>query len=132
MREEEESDFTVLENKQIGRNFYMYRKLTDTKALEVAEYLGIKEATYTKYERGESKITVDMVQKISEFFKIDPLQLLSAQPGHIVEHLSNSHVNINSSNNRTKINDNQTEVMMKMMETMLQMNEAIRKILEGK
>lgn len=132
MREEEESDFTVLENKKIGRNFYMYRKLTDTKALEVAEYLGIKEATYTKYERGESKITVDMVQKVSEFFKIDPLQLISAQPGHIIENLTNSPFSISGNVRANYADKNQTDVMMKMVETMLQMNEAIRKILEGK
>ncbi|WP_439490605.1 helix-turn-helix domain-containing protein [Algoriphagus sp.] len=132
MKESEESDFTVLENKTIGRNFYMYRKLTDTKALEVAEFLGIKEATYTKYERGESKITVDMVQKVSEFFKVDPLQLISTQPGHMIENLTNSPFSI-SGNVRTNYADkNQTEVMMKMMETMMQMNEAIKKILEGK
>ncbi|MBN7816917.1 helix-turn-helix domain-containing protein [Algoriphagus pacificus] len=130
MREGEESEFTVLENKTIGRNFYMFRKLRDRKALEVAEFLGIKEATYTKYERGESKITVDLIQKVAEYLNVDPLHLISAQPGHVIEHLTNSPVSINSSNNHTIINDKQTEVMMKMMETMMQMNEAIRKILE--
>ena len=132
MREAEESEFTVMENKTIGRNFYMFRKLRDRKAIEVAEFLGIKEATYTKYERGESKITIDLIQKVAEFLKVDPLHLISAQPGHVIEHLTNSPVSINSSNNHTVINDKQTEVMMKMMETMMQMNEAIRKILEGK
>ena len=100
--------------------------------MEVADFFGIKEATYTKYERGESKITVDMIQKVSEFLNVDPIHMITEQPENIIEHLTNSHVNINSSNNRTKINDNQTEVMMKMMETMMQMNEAIKKILEGK
>jgi DNA-binding XRE family transcriptional regulator len=52
MRENEDSGFTVLENKSIGRNLSTFRKLRDKKALEVADYLGIKEATYTKYERG--------------------------------------------------------------------------------
>ncbi|MEB2778398.1 helix-turn-helix domain-containing protein [Algoriphagus sp. D3-2-R+10] len=133
MREGEESEFTVLENKKIGRNFYMFRKLTDTKALEVAEYLGIKEATYTKYERGESKITVDLVQKVSEFFNIDPLQLISAQPSNYVEAITGSNNIAIQTNSIYKATDaKQTEVMMKMMETMLQMNEAIRKILEGK
>ena len=126
------SEFTVLENKTIGRNLSTFRMLRDKKALEVAEHLGIKEATYTKYERGESKITVEMVQKIAEFLNVDPMQILSAQPGHVIEHLTNSPVSINSSNNHTVINDKQTEVMMKMMETMMQMNEAIKKILEGK
>jgi transcriptional regulator with XRE-family HTH domain len=132
MKESEDQEFTVLENKNIGRNIATFRKLRDRKAMELAEHLGIKEAAYTKYERGESKITIDFVQKVAEFLKVDPLQIVSAQPGHVIEHLTNSPVSINSSNNHTIINDKQTEVMLKMMETMLQMNEALRKILEGK
>lgn len=132
MSEAEESEFTVLENKTIGRNIYMYRKLRDRKAFEVADFLGVKEATYTKYERGESKITIDLVQKVSEFLNVDPIQLISAHPGHIIDNKNNSPFSI-SGNVRTNYADkNQTEVMMKMMETMMQMNEAIKKILEGK
>ncbi|SNS74292.1 hypothetical protein SAMN06295967_1219 [Belliella buryatensis] len=48
MGENEDSGFTVLENKSIGRNFSMFRKLRDKKAVEVADYLGLKEAAYTK------------------------------------------------------------------------------------
>ena len=132
MREAEESEFTVLENKTIGRNFYMYRKLRDRKALELAEFLGIKEATYTKYERGESKITVDLVQKVSEFLNVDPIQLLSAHPGHIIDNHTQSNVTFGGKIKANYADKNQTEVMMKMMETMMQMNEAIKKILEGK
>lgn len=132
MKESEESNFTILENKNIGRNLATFRKLRDRKAMEVAEFLGIKEATYTKYERGESKITIELIQKVAEFLNVDPLQIVSANPGHVIEHLTNSPISINSSNNNTSINDKQTEVMMKMMETMMQMNEAIKKILEKK
>jgi len=47
----------------------------------VAEHLVMSEAAYTKYKRGESKSTVELVQKVSEFLKVDPLFVLSAQPG---------------------------------------------------
>ncbi|EMS34045.1 hypothetical protein C943_03861 [Mariniradius saccharolyticus AK6] len=132
MKEKNENGFTILENRNIGRNLSTFRKLRDKKAMEVADYLGIKEAAYTKYERGESKITIDLIQKVAEFLEVDPLQIVSANPGHVIEHLTNSPISINSSNNNNVINDKQTEVMMKMMETMMQMNEAIRKILEGR
>jgi transcriptional regulator with XRE-family HTH domain len=132
MEEKEDNVFTVLENKNIGRNLATFRKLRDRKAMEVAEHLGIKEATYTKYERGESKITIELIQKVAEFLNVDPLQIVSANPGYVIEHLTNSPISINSSNNKNVINDNQTQVMMKMMETMMQMNEAIKKILEGR
>lgn len=132
MREAEESEFTVLENKTIGRNLQVFRKLRDRKALEVADFLGIKEATYTKYERGESKITVDLIQKVSEYLNVDPVQMMTAKPGYIIEHLTNSPFSISGNVKANYADAKQTEVMMKMMETMMQMNEAIRKILEGK
>lgn len=132
MRETENSEFTVLENKTIGRNLSTFRKLRDRKALEVAEFLGIKEATYTKYERGESKITVDLIQKVAEFLKVDPIQILTAQPGYVIENIKKSPFSIHGNVETHFVDKNQTEVMMKMMETMMQMNEAIRKILEEK
>ncbi|WP_373496217.1 helix-turn-helix domain-containing protein [Aquiflexum sp.] len=132
MGENDDSGFTVLENKNIGRNLATFRKLRDRKAMEVAEYLGIKEAAYTKYERGESKITIDLIQKVAEFLNVDPLQIVSANPGHVIEHLTNSPFSISGNVKANYADKNQTEVMLKMMETMMQMNEAIKKILESK
>ncbi|WP_215222689.1 helix-turn-helix domain-containing protein [Echinicola shivajiensis] len=132
MKEENGSEFTVLENKNIGRNFSAFRKLRDKKALEVAEYLGMSEANYTKYERGENKITIDLIQQVAEFLKVDPLQIVSSQPGHVIENLTNSPFSIGGNVKANYADKNQTEVMMKMMETMMQMNDAIKKILEDK
>ncbi|SMD44442.1 Helix-turn-helix [Aquiflexum balticum DSM 16537] len=132
MGENEDSGFTVLENKNIGRNLATFRKLRDRKAMEVAEYLGIKEAAYTKYERGESKITIELIQKVAEFLNVDPLQIVSANPGHVIEHLTNSPFSISGNVKANYADKNQTEVMLKMMETMMQMNEAIKRILESK
>lgn len=132
MKDTENSEFTILENKTIGRNFSIFRKLRDRKAMEVADFLGLKEATYTKYERGESKITVELIQKVSEFLNVDPIQMITAQPGNVIEHLTNSPFSFNGNVKANYADKNQTEVMMKMMETMMQMNEAIRKILVGK
>jgi transcriptional regulator with XRE-family HTH domain len=133
MEDKDDNGFTVLENKNIGRNLATFRKLRDRKAMEVAEHLGIKEAAYTKYERGESKITIELIQKVAEFLNVDPLQIVTANPGHVIEHLTNSNVAFNGGRVKANYADkNQTEVMMKMMETMMQMNEAIKKILEGR
>ncbi|UCS93291.1 helix-turn-helix domain-containing protein [Echinicola marina] len=132
MKEENGSEFTVLENKNIGRNFSAFRKLRDKKALEVADYLGMSEANYTKYERGENKITIDLIQQVAEFLKVDPLQMIAAQPGHVIEHLTNSNITFGGKISANYADKNQTEVMLKMMETMMQMNDAIKKILEDK
>jgi transcriptional regulator with XRE-family HTH domain len=61
----------------VGRNRYLQRKKEDKKAIEVADYLGLSESAYTKYERGESKITIDIIQKVAEFYHIDPLSFLA-------------------------------------------------------
>jgi transcriptional regulator with XRE-family HTH domain len=122
-----------LEKKNIGSNLATFRKLRDRKSMDVAEHLGIKEAAYTKYERGESKITIELIQKVAEFLNVDQLQIVTANPGHVIEHLTNSNVAFNGGRVKANYADkNQIEVMMKMMETMIQMNEAIKKILEGR
>ncbi len=87
---EENDHFTVLENKSIGRNLALFRKLRDKKAFEVAEHVGLSEAAYTKYERGESKITIEIIQKVAEFLKVDPLQIVSVTPSNFIENIQNS------------------------------------------
>ena len=129
--------FTVLENKKIGRNLALYRKMRDKKALEVAEHLGMSEAAYTKYERGESKITVEVIQKVAEFLNVDPLSVLSAQPGHFIESINNSSPFSSSPGNNGIGNSSsiggdfsgydkkQAEMMMKLMENMLILSERL-------
>ncbi len=85
-----EQEFTVLENKAIGRNFAIFRKVRDMKASEVAQYIGISETAYGKYERGESKITIDAIQKVAECLKVDPLQIISTAPDNFIESITNN------------------------------------------
>lgn len=122
--------FTILENKTIGRNFARYRKFRDRKALEVAGYVGLSEAAYTKYERGESKITVELIQKVSEFLEIDPLHLIASSDGHVVENVTHSPFAINGT--VTTTNEKQNEMMLKLMENVIAMNDKLMKLLEEK
>ncbi|WP_345229762.1 helix-turn-helix transcriptional regulator [Olivibacter ginsenosidimutans] len=59
----------------MGRNFAKHRKFREKMLLKVAEHLGMTEANYSKYERGENKITVEIIQGVAEFLNVDPLQL---------------------------------------------------------
>src|SRR5260221_14546607 len=93
-----EQEFTVLENKTIGRNMYKFRKVKDKKASDVADYSGISESAYTKYERGESQITIDIIQKVAEYLKVDPLNIIAASPRNFVENGNNSPIAINGYN----------------------------------
>jgi transcriptional regulator with XRE-family HTH domain len=125
-----ESEFTMLENKTIGRNIYKFRKIREKKAFEVADYIGISEPAYTKYERGESKITIELIQKVAEFLQVDPLQIIASQPGHIIENVTNSPFAIHGT--VTTTNEEQTQLITKLVENVMAMNEKIIALLEKK
>ena len=120
---EENDHFTILENKSIGRNLALFRKLRDKKALEVAEHVGLSEAAYTKYERGESKITIEMIQKVAEFLKVDPLKLLAVSPGSFLDSGNNSPGAIVGNNNIQALNEEQSRMMLKLMEKVIELLE---------
>jgi transcriptional regulator with XRE-family HTH domain len=50
----------------------------------------MKEAAYTKYERGESKVTIDLVQKVATALEVDPISILAAAPDNFIETISNN------------------------------------------
>jgi transcriptional regulator with XRE-family HTH domain len=127
---EDNESFTVLENEAIGRNISMFRKIRGIKAFDMAERLGIKEATYTKYERGETKITIDFVQKVAEELKIDPLQLMTTTPSNFIENGNNSPIAIQHHSTFQTTNEQQTQMMLKLMETVMALNEKMMKLLE--
>ncbi len=124
-------NFTVLENKAIGRNISRFRKFKEKKAFEIAEYVGIGEAAYTKYERGESKITIDFIQKVAEFLNIDPLALMTVPEGHVVENNNspNSVVAFENSNVQTT-NEKQNEAILTLIDNVVEMNKRIMALLE--
>lgn len=125
-----EQEFTVLENKTIGRNMYKFRKVKDKKASDIADYIGISESAYTKYERGESQITIDIIQKVAEYLKVDPLNIIAASPGNFVENGNNSPIAINGYNET--ISEEQIRLMTKLIENQISMNEKIMALLGKK
>ncbi|AGA78890.1 helix-turn-helix domain-containing protein [Echinicola vietnamensis] len=75
----------LLDNHSIGQNLMAFRKLRNLKALEVADHLGMSEGNYTKYERGENKITTEIIKQFSQFVKVNPIHILTIEPGHIID-----------------------------------------------
>src|SRR5260221_9968746 len=124
-----EHEFTVLENERIGKNILNFRRIREKKAADVAKYLGLSEAAYTKYERGESQITISLVQKVAEFLKVDPLQIISTSPSNFFENVHNSPILSNFHTFQTT-NEEQTKVMMKLMESMILLSDRIIKLLD--
>lgn len=126
----EQDNFTVLENKAIGRNISIYRKMRGMKASEVAESLGMKESTYTRYERGEAEITVNIIRQVAETLKVDPLMILSVTPSNFIENSPNSAVG--SNNNWHSTNEEHTKIMLKLMENLVTLNERLISLLDKK
>jgi transcriptional regulator with XRE-family HTH domain len=127
--------FIVIENKKTGRNLALYRKMRDKKALEVAEYLGMSEAAYTKYERGESKITVEIVQKVSEFLKVNPISVLTSQPESFIESFNTPVVTNSSVLNPfdecfQDIDAKQNKMIIKLMENVVKLSERTIEMIE--
>ena len=55
------------------------RKLRKEKGLtqqQVADYLGIDRSTYTYYESGRSKLSIDIVVKLAHFYKVSYAALI--------------------------------------------------------
>jgi transcriptional regulator with XRE-family HTH domain len=134
MKKEEKMDelpsFNVLDNNIIGRNLYKIRKISEKKVCEVAQFVGMGEAAYAKYERGETKITIDLIRKLGEFYKIDPLQLLSSGASHLFE--NNNDASFKKMNSFPGIDVDLTKKILQLMETVLQLDERIIKMKENK
>ena len=127
---DDNEQFTLLENEAIGHNISMFRKMRGIKAFDMAARLGMKEAGYTKYERGETKITIEFVQKVAEELKVDPFKLLTTSPNNIIQNLTNSPFAINGT--LTTTDKHQTEMIEKLIENVLEMNKQILKLLQSK
>jgi transcriptional regulator with XRE-family HTH domain len=79
-----------ISNKAVGRNLAKFRMLRDMKAADLAERVGLKEDAYAKYERGETKITVDFIQKVATALNVDPISILATAPDKFIETISNN------------------------------------------
>ncbi len=133
-KNQQDDHFSVLENKNIGRNFVVFRKLRDKKAMEVAEGLGISEAAYTKYERGESKITVDIIQKVAEILEVDPFVLMSSLPFGSINNGNNSPIQFQQGygNHFEGFDKELLQTMMKVLEDSVAINKRFMEYLDKK
>ncbi|MGE8302675.1 helix-turn-helix domain-containing protein [Sphingobacterium paramultivorum] len=131
MANEDKHPFLELDNKKIGHKIYIQRKIAGLKAFDVAEQLGIKEAAYTKYERGETKISIDFVKKISEILKIDPLLLLSSNDVNYFDNIHNSPI-LSTFHTYQSTNEKQNEAILALIENVIEMNKNIMQLLNNK
>lgn len=114
----------------------MYRKIRGVKASDIAERLGISESSYTRYERGETPITIELVQQISEVLHVNPYMLLSVNPNIFIEighgNGNNSPIGIHGYYNHQTGNDQQTQALTKVLENMITLTERLVALLDHK
>ena len=121
-----------MDNKTIGRNISRFRDMKGKKAFDVAESIGLKEAAYTKYERGETNITVDFLQKVADVLELDPMLFLTSSPTHILENIHNSPIAIQENSTFNTHNEQQTQLMLKLIDSVVVLTEKVTKLMDRK
>ncbi|MBX9783008.1 MAG: helix-turn-helix domain-containing protein [Chitinophagaceae bacterium] len=103
--------FHELDTKKIGQSIGKLRKRRDIKASEVAAHLKIGEQAYTKYERGETPVTISFLNKVAQFFDVNPIHFITNGPESIVENVHNSIVSSNNNSTITNIDKDLIEAL---------------------
>ena len=121
------------DSKTVGQNISRLRKLNDIKAATLAMQIGMKEAAYTKYERGETAITLEFVQRVAEILKINPAWLLTPNVNDAFYSLQDSHLSIKDQPNISDTGDTMPdEKFNKQLESIVEMSKTLVAILEKK
>jgi transcriptional regulator with XRE-family HTH domain len=71
---------TMKELREIIRDL---REDHDLKQVEIADYLGVAQQTYSNYENGNRDIPIDIVIKLSKYYKVSTDYLLGAENGYL-------------------------------------------------
>lgn len=95
-----------LDTKKIGQTISKLRTHRDIKAKEVASFLKIKEQAYTKYERGETPVCINFLNKVATFFDVNPVHFITNGPESIVENVHNSVISSNNNSTITNVDAN--------------------------
>jgi transcriptional regulator with XRE-family HTH domain len=103
--------YKPLDAKKIGQSIAKLRRHREIKASELAAHLNMAEQTYTRYERGETPITLQVLNSVAQFFDVDPLEFIANGPESIVENIHNSLVSNNHSSITTNIDKDLLEAL---------------------
>ena len=69
-----------LEKVMYGEKIRMIRELRDFSQEYDADQLGIKQNSYSKIENNQSKLTVDMLQKLAKVLDVSLMDIMNHQP----------------------------------------------------
>ena len=117
-----------MDNRTVDQNIAKLRKLKEIKAYEMAKRLNMKESTYTRYERGETAITIEFINKVAVVLGIEALKILAASSKTIFETVSHS----SQTDSLISSNIKQQGEMASIIEGIVALNQKLILILEKK
>ena len=76
-------DWRETDMKELREIIRDLREDHDLKQKTVAEYLDVSQQTYSNYENGTREIPIEVVQKLSKYYKVSTDYLLGADSGYL-------------------------------------------------
>lgn len=77
----------AINNEVVAANILLVRRHKGIKATEMAQNLKLSESAYTKYERGETAITIQFLNSVASKLSVQPLYFLYFTPANIIANL---------------------------------------------
>lgn len=78
----------AINNEIVAANILLVRRHKGIKATEMAQNLKLSESAYTKYERGETAITIQFLSNVASKLGVQPLYFLYFSPANILGNLN--------------------------------------------
>lgn len=113
---------------KIGNNIRHCRQLLDKKATDVASDFDMSESAYTKYERGDTKITIDRLLEFAEYFQTSIETLMGVQAQNINIHNAGSYSH-GCGNIQQQVNNLHSELFEELKNQLKKKDEQIEKLM---
>lgn len=120
-----------INNNKVGYQLYLRREIAEKTPLEVADELGMELDEYLDYEKGKRIFSVELIQKVANLYKVEPLSLLSSSHTNHFEHVYSSPINSNFHTYKST-NEKQDEAILTLIENVTEMNKRLMDVLSQK
>lgn len=77
-------------NKRLGNKLRMLREVHNYTQEYIANILDVAPNTYSLMEKGQAQFTIDRIEKLADFYKMDISDLLKLNDQTIIHHISHS------------------------------------------
>ena len=74
----------------LGEKIKLYRESKNMTQIEIAESLGVKPATISKYESGTLEPNIESLKKLAEIFNVSVDELLKVIKNYLIKNSSSS------------------------------------------